>query len=188
MTAACTAIAGAVEIAVAELDLGQQAVGRRVAAGDEEVAGRLVDRLDVEHDAIRRRARLGRDLDGLEVVQVLQPPLGAVDQGLVVGIAFGEFELAADHVVAGAGVAVDVDALDIGPLALLDHEGDVDALCDGIARDAGRGMRKGIAELRHLDGERLGGLVQRAAVEHRAVLRQQEACAAFRDRAPARCR
>ena len=70
---------------------------------------------------------LRRDLDGLEIVQVLQPPLGAVDQRLVVGIAFGDVEFAPDHVVARAGIAVDVDALDIGARPLIDREGDVDA-------------------------------------------------------------
>ena len=41
----------------------------------------------------------------LEVVEVLQPPLGAVDQHAVVGIAFRDIELAPDHVVARARVA-----------------------------------------------------------------------------------
>ena len=58
MTVGVDRDAGAEEIAVAELDLGEPAVGRRVAAGDVEIAGRLLRHLDIEHDAIRRRARL----------------------------------------------------------------------------------------------------------------------------------
>src|SRR5262249_58192230 len=47
-------IAGAVEIAFANLDLGHPAVGGRIAAGNEELASRLVDRLHIKDDAIRR--------------------------------------------------------------------------------------------------------------------------------------
>jgi hypothetical protein len=57
---------GAVEITIARLDLDKSSVGGRVAAGDAEIAGRLVDRLDVEHDVIRSRTRPIRDLDRLE--------------------------------------------------------------------------------------------------------------------------
>ena len=136
-------LAGAVEIAVAEFDLGERAVGGRITAGDVEIAGRLVHHLDVEHDTVRRRARLVRYLDRLEIVQVLQPPLGPIDQRLVVGIAFGDVEFAPDHVTAGAGIAVDFDALDIGSRSLIDHEGDVDALRGGIAGGAGAACAKG---------------------------------------------
>ena len=173
-------IAGAVEIAVADLDFGEPAVGGRITAGDEEVAGRLVDRLDIEDHTVGRRPRPRRDLDGLEVVQVLQPPLGAVDQDLVIGIALTEIELATNHVVARAAVAVDLDAFDIGSLALVDHEGDVDALRNRVARHPRRRVGKGITELRHLDGECIGGLVQRGAVETRTGLHKDKAAQPLR--------
>src|SRR4029077_8265710 len=105
---------GAHEAAVPELDLGEPAIDGRVSAGDIEIACVLLHHLDVENDAIRHRAGPGRELDGLEVAKVLQPPFGAVDETLVEGIALGDIEFAADHVTAGAGVAVDIDALDIG--------------------------------------------------------------------------
>src|SRR6202022_103950 len=85
-------VAGAQEIAVAHLDFGEHAVGRRVASGNREVAGRLLLHLDIEHDAILHRAWLARNLDRLEIVQVLEVPFGAIDQGLVVGVAFGNIE------------------------------------------------------------------------------------------------
>ena len=103
---------------------------------------------------IRRRAGLGGDLDGLEIVQVLQPPFGAIDQRLVVGIAFGDVEFAPDHVIAGTGVAVDIDALDIGPRPLIDLQRHIDAPRFGIAGGAGHGLRKGIAELGHFGRDR----------------------------------
>ena len=64
---------------------------------------------------------------------------------------------------------MDFDALDIGSRSLIDHEGDVDAPGIGIAECTGEGLRKGIAELRQLDREDLGGFVQRVAVEHGAA-------------------
>jgi hypothetical protein len=115
------------KIAVADLDLGEQAIDRRVTAGDAEIAGLLLRQFDIDHDAVGRRAGLVGDLDGLEVVQILQPPLGAIDQPLVVGIALGDIEFAPDHVTAGAGVAMDVDALDVSARALFDRERHIDA-------------------------------------------------------------
>ena len=44
----------------------------------------------------------------------------AIDQGAVIGVALAEIEFAADHRVAGLGIAVNLDALDIEPFALVD--------------------------------------------------------------------
>ena len=161
-------LAGAQEVAIAYLDLGQKPIGRRVAAGNRELAGRLLSYLDVEQDTILHRTWFGRNLDGLEVVQILQPPFGPVDQRLVVGIAFGNVELAPDHIFPGTGVAMDLDAFDIGSRALIDGEGNINALRFGIAGDAGNGLRKGKAEFCQFDRETFVGLVQRAGVEYRA--------------------
>ena len=76
---------------------------------------------------------LGRDLHRLEVAEVLQAPLGAIDQRAVVGIALGDIELAADHVVAGARVAAHIDALDVGVRAFIDHENDIDSAALEVA-------------------------------------------------------
>src|SRR6185369_17644843 len=48
-------LARAIEIAFAHLDLDERAIGGRVTAGDVEIAGRLVNRLDIENDMVRRR-------------------------------------------------------------------------------------------------------------------------------------
>ena len=74
---------------------------------------------------------------------------------------------------------MDVDALDIGSRALIDHEGDVDPPCRGIADGAGEGLREGKAESCQFDREDVGCLVQRAAVEHRAGTRHQQATKFF---------
>ena len=82
------------------------------------------------------------DLHGLEVVEILQPPLGAVDQRAVIGVAFGEIELAANHVVARAGVAADVDALDIGARAFVDREHDRTVCVSKLRSPRGRTIAK----------------------------------------------
>ena len=119
-------LAAAEQVALADRDFGHEAVRRRIAARDRELAGRLFLDVDVDDHAIRGRARLVGDLHALEVVEILQPPLGAVDQHAIVGVAFRDIELAPDDIVARARVAADVDALDIGARALLDREHDVD--------------------------------------------------------------
>ena len=161
-------LARTVEIALGDLDLDERAVGGRVAAGNVEIAGCLVNRLDIEDDMVRCGAGLARYFHGFEVVQILQAPFGPVDQRFVVGIAFRDIELAPDHVIAGARVAMNLDPFDIGAGPLFDHEGDVDTLRGGIAREARGRLGKGITELCHFDGQKLGGLVQGVAVEHRA--------------------
>ncbi len=105
----------------------------------------MLHHLDVEHDAIRRRARQARNLDGLKIIQILEAALGTIDQRLVVGVALGNVEFTPDHVVPRPGVAVDFDAFEVGPRPLIDHEGDIDAPRIGVAGGAWDGLREGKA-------------------------------------------
>ena len=59
----------------------------------------------------------------LEIAEVVQPLAGLADRLGAERIAFGQAELAADHLVLGARVADDVDPLDIDPRPLADVEG-----------------------------------------------------------------
>ena len=59
----------------------------------------------IQHDLVRRRARLLAEIDLLEEVERGQAPAGAVDKNAVVGVAFVEAQLAADHLVERAHVA-----------------------------------------------------------------------------------
>src|SRR2546430_10927112 len=115
--------------------LAGRAVVGRTPAGDVEVAGRLVNRLDIEDDMIRCRARPVRYLHRFEVVQILQTPFGPAYQRLVVGIAFCEVELAPDHVIAGARVPMQLDPFDIDSRSLSHHAGAVDTFRSGIATE-----------------------------------------------------
>ena len=119
--------AAAEEIALADGDLPKEAVRGRITAGDRELAGGLLLDVDIDDDAIGRRARLGGDLDVFEEGQVLQAPFGAADQSPIVRIAFREVELAPDHVVARAGVAADVDLLDVDARPVVDREDEIDS-------------------------------------------------------------
>ncbi len=80
----------------------------------------------------------------LKKLRFLMPPLGAIDQGAVVGIAFGDIELATDHIVARARVAADVDALDVGTHAFIDDVDDADrAWSCGLRSPRGRTVANG---------------------------------------------
>src|SRR5262245_22887614 len=146
------------QVAFGDADLRQEALRRRVAARDREFAGRLLLDVYVDDHPIGRRAGLVGDPDALEVVQVLEPTLGPVDEHAVVGVALGDVELAANDVVAGAGVAADVDALDVDAGALLEHEGDVDDARLEVAVATPPHLGEGVAALRHFDRDVLHGL------------------------------
>src|SRR5262249_3351126 len=139
------------QVALGDADLGEEALLSRIAARDGELAGGLLFDVDIDDDAVGRRARFVGDADGLEVVEVLQPSLAAIDEHTVVGVALGEVEFAANDVVPGAGVAADIDALDIGAGALVEHVGDVDDARLQVAVAARTHLGEGIAALGHLD-------------------------------------
>ena len=143
MPDALAVAAGAQQVALGDRDLAHEAVGGGIAAHDREFAGRLLFDVDVDHHPVGRRAGLVGDLHGLEEIEILEPPLGAIDQGAIVGIAFGDIELAADHVVARARVAADIDALDVGARAFIDDEGDVDAVVLRLRSPRGRTVANG---------------------------------------------
>src|SRR5215469_15506946 len=71
---------GAQEITLGHRNFRQPAIGGRIAALNREVAGRLLLDVDIDDDAIGRRAWLIGDLDVLEEVQIFYAPLGAINQ------------------------------------------------------------------------------------------------------------
>src|SRR3546814_4683862 len=84
--------------------------------------------------------------------------------GGVEGIAFDKLELAADHPVERAHVALDIDALDEDLGAFLDVVDDVDGQVVAVALDARADVDEGIAKIADGVGERLDGLVDLAGV------------------------
>ena len=97
--------------------------------------------------SVRSGCAAGRvlDVDILEEAQRADAGARAVDQHAVEGVAFHQAEFAADHLVEGAGVADDVDLLDIDARALLDVEDQIDGVVVAVARDARMDFGEGIA-------------------------------------------
>ena len=98
----------------ADRQLDDEPLEARIAAGQRQLAGRLLLDVDAENDAVRRRAFGLLDLQlVLEEAEALDAVLAALDLERIERVAFVEAEFAADHLVAGRRVAGDVDPLDI---------------------------------------------------------------------------
>ncbi len=124
--------------------------------------------IDVHDDAVRRRTGLVGDPHPLEIPEIVEATLGAVDENLVVGVALAHVELAADHVVTGARVAANLDPLDVDVRPLFDDVAEVDGLSSGVAGPDGADQRERIAPASHLDGDVLQGTLDRIRVIGRA--------------------
>ena len=133
------------EVAVDDTDFRDEPVRRRVAAGNRELAGRLLFDIDIDDHAVRRRTGLIGDPYRLEKAEVLQPSFCTIDQRPVIGIALAEIEFAADHVIARSRIAADIDALDIGSRTFLDDESNIDRPGFEISLPAWPHSGKGIA-------------------------------------------
>src|SRR5690606_12512143 len=101
-------ITAAEQVLLGKRHFADDAVRRRIAAGDGELAGGLVLNINKNNNPVRRRAGLGRNADRFEEAQAVQPAFGAVDEGVIVGVAFGDIEFAANDVIARARIAADV--------------------------------------------------------------------------------
>src|SRR6266545_4248044 len=160
--------AEAEQVALADADLAHEAIGGGVAASDRELACRLLLDVDVENDAVGCRSGLGGDLHLFEVAQVFQPALGAGNEGPVVGVAFGDIELAPDHVITGADIAADIDLLDVDARPILDREGEVDSVGLRVAISARTHRHEGKTLSRRFDRHVLDGFLHRLGVENLA--------------------
>ena len=82
----------------------------------------------------------------LEIAEPVQAAFAALDQGVVVGVAFADVEFAANDVIARARVADDVDAFDIDLRAVVDGEGERDLVRRFVALAVRAHIREGVAE------------------------------------------
>ncbi len=101
------------QVALGDRHVADHAFTRRVTRAEREFARRLFFHHHVEHDAVGSRARMPLDIDIFEDAEPLQALLGAIDHQRIVGIAFREPEFAPDHIILGARIADDVDAIDV---------------------------------------------------------------------------
>src|SRR6185312_5360936 len=158
-------LTGAEQVTLANADIGQRAFGGRVTDADGELAGRLLLDLHVKHRLVGRAARLVGDGDFLEEAEILDALLRAFQLAGIEGVAFDQPELAADHLVEGPNVAVDVDALDPDMRAFLDAERDIDRVLHRIAVNARRYVDERIAVI----AERVGDVGDRFLNQIRVV-------------------
>src|SRR6185437_7504006 len=136
------AVAGAEQIALRYRGGQDDARVLRVADAELQAAGGLLLDLDGDVDlVVRARHLLLVDVDLLEVAQLLQADLRAIDRRLRVPGTLELAHLAAQHVVLGARVALEDHPAHVHALARLDVEREVDGALVlvelGIRRDLG---------------------------------------------------
>src|SRR5882757_9623041 len=119
-------LAFAQEVAFLDRDVAQDARCRRIAGTEGDVAGALLDHLNLEVGLVGRRPRGCRNIDLLEEAEGAQALLAAAHLGGAESVTLGEAEFPSDHLVESTRVARDVDAFDINARPLLDVEGHVD--------------------------------------------------------------
>ncbi|QTK78743.1 hypothetical protein AT6N2_C0909 [Agrobacterium tumefaciens] len=130
----------------------QHAIVLRVARTDTERTRRLIFNVNHDHDAVRRAAAGGRDIDLREVTQRFETTLCSGNDRLVERIAFGNIEFATDDIVTRAGVTADFDTLDVSALALIDDIGHA----NGVARHVAVAARRNTSERITFTGNALG--------------------------------
>src|SRR4029079_9993768 len=102
-----------------------------------EIARRFFFDIDVYNNAIRGRARIVRDLDLLEIIEVVEASFGAIDQCAIVRVTLANIEFTPDHIVPRSRVAANIDALDVNARTLLDDEREIDDLGLEVAVGSG---------------------------------------------------
>ena len=110
----------------------------------------------------------------LEVAEPVQAAFAAFDQSMVVGVAFADVEFAANHVIARARVAGDVDAFDIDFRAVVDGEGERDLVRRFVALAVRPHVREGVTQPRQLARDRIDRLFHGAGVIDVAGVQRDE--------------
>ena len=108
------------KVAFGDADVADDTLAGGVARAEGQLASGLLHHLDHEHDAVWSAPGLGVDVYALEKAERTQPPPRRLDEQAVIGIAFRQAELPANHVVMGPEVADNVDPLDIDVRTLVD--------------------------------------------------------------------
>ena len=153
------------EVALGEPDVADDTFLRGVAGTERDLTRRLLDDRHIENDAVLSGAWTPFDVDALEQAKILKALLRRVHQKRIVGVAFGKSELAADHIVARAQVADDVDTLDINARAFVDHVGQRDHTTDRVAVGTRTDAGERVTTLGQRERQLLDGLVDLGRIE-----------------------
>ena len=138
-------LAAAEHVGFGVADFAQKRGGGRIAQAHRQRAGGLLGHVDGQVGAVGLAAGHVLDVHVLEEAQAANAGARAVNQHAVEGIAFLQAELAADDAVQRAGVARNVDLLDIDARALDDLETQINRMGVLVALDARMDLGKGIA-------------------------------------------
>ena len=164
-------LAAAQQIAFPHADLGQRTGDRRPADSEAEFAGGLLLHVHLDDGAVGGALRGHIDhVHLLEEGEVADALARAAQFGGIEGVALHQAELAADDLVQRAGIAGDVDALDIDPGAFLDIVGDVDGLGFAIARHLRLHVDERVALRAHRVGQLLDDVLDLVGVVPLAAL------------------
>ncbi len=170
----------AAEIALLDREAEDEAFEAGEAGGELERAGRPFFHVDLQRDPVWGRARRLLHLQlVLEEAQALDAIARALDLDRVEGVAFGKAELAADHLVAGAGVAVHGDALDIDARSFVHHEGDVHLLLVLVPIEVRADFGEGITQEADGFGEAVDGVLDQLGVVPVALFHGQQVLEGF---------
>src|SRR6185437_7906696 len=157
-------LATAEQIALTDRDIAEHALAGREAGADREFTRRLLLDIDADHRLVGRAAGIGGDVDLLEVAQILDALLRALQLRGIERVALDQTELAADHLVERPHISGDVDTLDIDARPFLDLESHVDRATVDVALDPRLDIDKGIAPVAERFSERRDGLVDLVGV------------------------
>ena len=135
------------QVAFPDADVAERSHAGRKAGAEGQIAGRLLLDRDTDEGLVGRAAPLGLDVDGPEKAEVADALARSAQLGGVEGVALDQPELAPDHPVEGALVALDVDALDEDLRSLLNLEGYVNQAVFTIAIFPGPDVDEGVAHV-----------------------------------------
>src|SRR5262249_47020887 len=114
------------QVRLLDLRRRDEVLDRREARADLERARGPLGDLEVDVDALGRRALLRRDVDALEVTERDDAALAVFELRLREELTLLDFHFATEHLVARLRVALDLDALDVHERTAADRHDDVD--------------------------------------------------------------
>ena len=177
-------LAAAEQIAFGVAELANERTGRGIADTQLQLAGGLLRDINVQDRPVGLRAWCWLDVDILEEAERANARARAIDQNAVEGIAFHQPEFAPDHLVQRAGVAGDVDLLDVNARSLLNVEHHVDRVLAAIARDTRVNFSERIALGAGSVRQRIDGFVDQLGVVGASRHDRNERPQAARDKVP----
>ncbi|MNS54059.1 hypothetical protein D3C72_868390 [compost metagenome] len=168
-------LAATAEVALGDAQVQHEGIDRAKARADRQFARGLLFHRHVDDAAIRCAAPRFLDLDVLEEAEGAQIVARTLHQRPVEGVALADHQFATDHGIQGAGVADDIDPVDVDALAFLQIEGHVDRVGLRIGAIGRIDLDKGIARRARREGQGVDGALDTVAFVQIARADRQQA-------------